>query len=166
MNIEDFREYCMSFKGVHEKMPFPNVADKYSRDVICFYVADKWFCFVNIELFDFCCIKCDPDESGELQTSYIGIKPGWHMNKKYWISVYFNQDVPDGKIKELVSYLMVRRPPRSTPYPPLFPYTTLFRSGRRPEGLPGLKYTTRAQAQRELDEYAHKHGLATMPDND
>ena len=39
-------------------------------------------------------------------------------------------------------------------------------TGRRPEGLPGLKYTTRAQAQRELDEYAHKHGLATMPDND
>lgn len=28
--------------------------------------------------------------------------PGWHMNKKYWISVYFNQDVPDNKIKELI----------------------------------------------------------------
>lgn len=25
------------------------------------------------------------------------------MNKKYWISVYFNQDVPDEKITELVS---------------------------------------------------------------
>lgn len=24
------------------------------------------------------------------------------MNKKYWISVYFNQDVSDAKIKELV----------------------------------------------------------------
>lgn len=24
---------------------------------------------------------------------------------------------------------MIRRPPRSTPYPTLFPYTTLFRSG-------------------------------------
>lgn len=23
MNIEEFREYCLSFKGVHEKMPFP-----------------------------------------------------------------------------------------------------------------------------------------------
>ena len=23
-----------------------------------------------------------------------GIRPGWHMNKKYWISVYFEQDVP------------------------------------------------------------------------
>nr|MBP9482503.1 MmcQ/YjbR family DNA-binding protein [Parabacteroides sp.] len=85
------------------KMPFPNVPDKYSRDVLCFYVADKWFCFVNIEIFDFCCIKCNPDESGELQTEYTGIRPGWHMNKKYWISVYFNQDVPDEKIKELVS---------------------------------------------------------------
>ena len=84
-------------------MPFPNVPDKYSRDVLCFYVADKWFCFVNIEIFDFCCIKCNPDESGELQTEYAGIRPGWHMNKKYWISVYFNQDVPDEKIKELVS---------------------------------------------------------------
>lgn len=31
-----------------------------------------------------------------------GIKPGWHMNKKHWISVYFNQDVPDKEIKELV----------------------------------------------------------------
>ena len=47
MNIEEFREYCLSFEGVHEKMPFPNVPDKYSRDVLCFYVADKWFCFVN-----------------------------------------------------------------------------------------------------------------------
>ena len=25
------------------------------------------------------------------------------MNKKYWISVYFNQDVSDDKFKELVS---------------------------------------------------------------
>ena len=25
------------------------------------------------------------------------------MNKKYWNSVYFNQDVPDDKIRELVA---------------------------------------------------------------
>src|SRR5210317_2153496 len=29
-------------------------------------------------------------------------------------------------------FLMIRRPPRSTPYPTLFPYTTLFRSLGRP----------------------------------
>lgn len=47
MNVEEFREYCLSLPGVSEKMPFPNVADRYSRDVLCFYVGDKWFCFVK-----------------------------------------------------------------------------------------------------------------------
>ena len=94
MHVEEFREYCLSLPGVSEKMPFPNVADRYSRDVLCFYVGDKWFCFVNIEVFDFCCIKCRPEESTELRARYEGVKPGWHMNKKYWNSVYFNQDVP------------------------------------------------------------------------
>lgn len=50
MNIEEFRNYCLSLEGVREKMPFTGVKDKYSRDVLCFYVADKWFCFVNIEV--------------------------------------------------------------------------------------------------------------------
>ena len=87
MNVEEFREYCLSLPGVSEKMPFPNVADRYSRDVICLYVCDKWFCFVNIEVFDFCCIKCRPEESTELRARYEGVKLGWHMNKKYWNSV-------------------------------------------------------------------------------
>ena len=103
MNVEEFREYCLSFKGEQEKMPFLDVADQYSRDVLCFYVGSKWFCFVNIEVFDFCCLKCEPERNLELQETYQGIKPGWHMNKKYWNSVYFNQDVPDDKIRELVA---------------------------------------------------------------
>lgn len=102
MNIEEFRTYCLSFKGVREKMPFPNVPDKYSRDVLCFYIGSKWFCYCNIEVFDFCCLKCEPDKNLELQATYLGIRPGWHMNKRHWISVYFNQDVPDETIKELV----------------------------------------------------------------
>ena len=46
-------------------------------------------------------VKCEPDMVGLLTQTY-GFLPGYHMNKKYWISVYFNQDVPDEKIKELV----------------------------------------------------------------
>jgi len=110
MNVEAFREYCLSLPGVYEKMPFLRGADRYSRDVLCFYVGSKWFCYVNIEVFDFCCIKCLPEETLELQARYGAIRPGWHMNKKYWISVYFNQDVSDEKIKALVrrSYEIVR----------------------------------------------------------
>ena len=72
-------------------------------------MGDKWVCFVIIEGFDFCCIKCRPEESTELRARYEGVKLGWHMNKKYWNSVYFNQDVPDSIIRELVarSYRLV-----------------------------------------------------------
>lgn len=102
MNIEDFRAYCLSFKGVSEKMPFGKATSEYDRNLLVFCVLEKWFCFVNIDVFDFCNVKCDPELIGELQERYEGIRPGYHMNKKYWISVSFNRDVPDSKIKELV----------------------------------------------------------------
>src|SRR3712207_7267435 len=44
---------------------------------------------------------------------------------------------------------MIRRPPRST----LFPYTTLFRSGRR--GRPSLKATQRRPAASATEEPGH-----------
>ncbi len=101
-NIEDFRTYCLSFKGVREKMPFKKAASEYDRNLLVFYVADKWFCFVNIDVFDFCNIKCRTEQIEDLQERYEGIKPGYHMNKKHWISVYFGKDVPDKTIQELV----------------------------------------------------------------
>ena len=102
MNIEDFRAYCLSLKGVTEKMPFSKAASEYDRNLLVFSVLDKWFCFVNVDVFDFCDLKCDPERIVELQEHYQGIRPGYHMNKKHWISVCFNQDVPDSKIRELV----------------------------------------------------------------
>ncbi len=102
MNIEEFRTYCLSFKGVHDKMPFEKAASEYDRNLLVFYVLDKWFCFVNIDVFDFCTIKCDAEQIEELQDRYEGVKPGYHMNKKHWISVYFDKDVPDKTIKGFV----------------------------------------------------------------
>lgn len=102
MNIEDFRNYCLSFKGAGDKMPFEKAASEYDRNLLVFSVAGKWFCFVNVDVFDFCNIKCDPEQSEDLQERYEGIQPGYHMNKKHWISVYFDKDVPDKTIEELV----------------------------------------------------------------
>lgn len=102
MNIEDFRNYCLSFKGVTDKMPFGKATSEYDRNFLVFYVGSKWFCFVNIDVFDFCNVKCPPDYIESLQFLYEGIKPGYHMDKKHWISVYFHEDVPEKTIKNLV----------------------------------------------------------------
>ncbi|GGF22746.1 MmcQ/YjbR family DNA-binding protein [Flavobacterium limi] len=109
MNIESFREYCLSLKGAKEKLPFKKATSEYDSNLLVFTVMDKWYGFVNVDTFDFCDLKCDPEDSLELQEKYSGITPGYHMNKKHWISVYFNKDVPNAKIKELVkkSYNLV-----------------------------------------------------------
>lgn len=115
MNIEEFRNYCLSFKGVREKMPFPHVPDKYSREILCFYVCDKWFCFVNIEVFDFCCIKCSPSESEELQDNYAGVKPGLAHEQKTLDQCLFQsrhyRPANQGTCKEIL------RTCRKNPYP-------------------------------------------------
>ena len=110
MNIEDFRTYCLSFKGAYEKMPFEKAASAYDRNLLVFCVAEKWFCFVNVETFDFCNIKCAPDilnvKCDPVFASYLrqqpGFSPAYHMNKKHWISVHFDKDVPDRTIEDLV----------------------------------------------------------------
>lgn len=94
-NIEDFRNFCLSFKGVTEKTPF-------DLTTLVFYVRNKMFCLVDMEAFDYCNLKCEPEEALELRAQYEGIKPGYHMNKKHWNSVYFHSDVPENKIREMV----------------------------------------------------------------
>jgi len=109
MNAESLRDYCLSLKGVTDKMAFTNATTEYDRNLLAFYVKDKWFCFFNVDEFDFCTIKCDPEESKILQEKYEEITPGYHMNKKHWISVHFNKNVPDKVIKGLLkkSYQLV-----------------------------------------------------------
>lgn len=101
MNVQEFRDYCMSLKGTTEKKPWTK-QPQYENQLV-FSVGEKWYCFVDIEKFEFCDLKCDPEKSAELQERYDGIAPGWHMNKKHWISVRFNSDVPDDVIKQLVT---------------------------------------------------------------
>lgn len=87
---------------MEETMPFMRVKDERSQHTICLCVGGKWFCFYNPLLPDFCCLKCAPDKISALQNQYEGITPGWHMNKKHWISVYFHSDVPDSLFCDLL----------------------------------------------------------------
>ena len=102
MNIEEFRSFCLSLPGVCEKMPFDKAASDYDRNLMVFTVGEKWFCLVNIEVFDFCTLKLDPERARELQNAQPGIRPGWHMNKRHWISADLNGDVPDSMIRDLL----------------------------------------------------------------
>ena len=102
MDIEELRNYCLSFAGVHDDFPFVKSTSDYDRDILVFYILDKWFCFVNAVARDFCNVRCESERIPELLESYEGIGPGWHMNKKHWISVRFDSDVSESLLRELV----------------------------------------------------------------
>ena len=59
MNIEDYREYCLSVKGATECMPF----DKHT---LVFKVMDKMFSFATLRPKNgrfWADMKCNPDKS-------------------------------------------------------------------------------------------------------
>ncbi len=85
MNIEYLRTYCLNKKSVTEHFPFDN-------DTLVFKVCDKMFALVSLKEWDagngFLNLKCEPDYAQELRARYNSIKPGYHMHKKLWNSVY------------------------------------------------------------------------------
>jgi predicted DNA-binding protein (MmcQ/YjbR family) len=54
-------------------------------------------------------LKCEPDLALLLQAEYPTITPGYHMNKKHWISIAAGSAITRDLISELVSnaYLLV-----------------------------------------------------------
>jgi predicted DNA-binding protein (MmcQ/YjbR family) len=60
-------------------------------------------------------VKCDPEESLALQAEYPQITPGYHLNKRHWITIVLDGGVPDDLVEQLVaaSHALVRpRTPR------------------------------------------------------
>lgn len=97
MNIEDFRDYCLSKKGVTESFPFDS-------STLVFKIGGKMFTLSNIELFETVNLKCDPERCVDLRETYNGVKPGWHMNKTHWNTVTADSDVPNQLFLELIDH--------------------------------------------------------------
>lgn len=95
MNIEELREYCLSLKGATEDFPF-------DETTLVFKVGGKMFCLTDLEGNLAISVKNDPGKNIELREEYSAVKPGYHMNKKYWNTIDLNGTIPDDMIKNLI----------------------------------------------------------------
>ncbi|MBP9924411.1 MAG: MmcQ/YjbR family DNA-binding protein [Cyclobacteriaceae bacterium] len=102
MNIEAFRSYCLSKKGVTEEFPF-------DADTLVFKVMGKMFALTDLDSFESVNLKCDPEKAVQLREEFSSVLPGYHMNKKHWNTVLMDSDVTDRLVKEWIddSYLLV-----------------------------------------------------------
>jgi predicted DNA-binding protein (MmcQ/YjbR family) len=99
MHIEFFRQYCIQRPGVEETLPF-------GPDTLVYKVMGKAFALTGLDDEAFKVnLKCDPERAIELRDTYAGlILPGWHMNKKHWNTVYFEEGLPEKLLLELIDH--------------------------------------------------------------
>ena len=98
MNLEKFREYCLSMHRVGEDFPFDDTT-------IVFRVGGKIFALTDLESLPFRFnLKCNPDRAVELREQYECVKPGWHMNKKHWNTIEPDGRQPDSFYFELIRH--------------------------------------------------------------
>lgn len=107
MNIEQLRNYCLNKKETTEDFPF-------DEDTLVFKVLGKLFALISLKRWEqgeaAINLKCDPSYAEELRAEHNSIRPGFHMNKKHWNTLYIHEGELEPKfIFELIdhSYDMV-----------------------------------------------------------
>ena len=109
MNIEDYREYCLSLgEDVEEKLPF--TAFRYASGVLVFYVHGHMFSFFDCDSYSVITLKCQPGRIEELKAKYDCIGNPFNLSAKYWIGINPNT-VSDDLLRELTknSYEIVKK---------------------------------------------------------
>jgi predicted DNA-binding protein (MmcQ/YjbR family) len=109
VNLEQFREYCLSKSHATEDTPF-------GPEVLVFKVGGKMFALAALdEVPTRVNLKCDPDLALELRDRYEQVTPGYHMNKRHWNTVEIEEGVPDAELRKMIDHsydLVVKGLPR------------------------------------------------------
>jgi predicted DNA-binding protein (MmcQ/YjbR family) len=94
--------------GAEETFPF-------APGVSVFKVAGKVFALSRLAAEPLeVSVKCDPPLADDLRASYDAIRPGYHLNKRHWITVTLGGDAGDALVRDLIedSHDLVRPRPR------------------------------------------------------
>jgi predicted DNA-binding protein (MmcQ/YjbR family) len=99
MNPHTLLEYCLSLPQAIETFPF-------DRETSVFKTSgnNKIFALCNLGHDPLSIsLKCDPEDSLALRDEFAEITPGYHLNKKHWITVLIGGAVDDDLVRQLIS---------------------------------------------------------------
>lgn len=104
MDIEAYRDHCLSKRGVTESTPFPRLPE-----VLVFKVMGKMFTATDMTTFNSISVKCHPDRVAELREKYAAVQPPSYLSHKHWNRVIIDGSIPDQEIFEWIdtSYQLV-----------------------------------------------------------
>lgn len=78
--------------------------------VLIYKVMDKMFAILEIRRVQAVILKCDPNRVEILRQQYAGVGHRSHLDRRYWICINLDSDVPAKEIERLAthSYELVR----------------------------------------------------------
>jgi predicted DNA-binding protein (MmcQ/YjbR family) len=100
----EMKSWCLGMTGAEETFPF-------TPGTSVFKVGGKIFAISSLEAEPLeVSVKCDPELSETLRASYESIVPGYHLNKRHWITITLNTEVEDDQVRKLIedSYDLVK----------------------------------------------------------
>lgn len=103
MKQEKLKKYLSTLKGAEGSHPF-------GPDPLVFKVMNKMFAYVSVkEGMPVVTVKCVPFDGEILVEQFEAISPGYHMNKKHWITILLTDEIADDMLIDLVdkSYELV-----------------------------------------------------------
>ena len=104
MHKENLEKYLAKYRGAESSFPF-------GPEAMVFKVMGKMFALVSQnEKVPRVTLKCKPADAEILTSQFTSIVPGYYMNKKHWITIYLNGEIPDEMIFDLAdgSYDLVK----------------------------------------------------------
>jgi len=103
MKKEKIEEYLLSFKGSEGSYPF-------GPEALVFKVIGKMFALVSqLDAMPRVTLKCLPEDGAMLVGQYDSVVPGYHMNKKHWITVSLSGELSEEMLCDLAdeSYSLI-----------------------------------------------------------
>lgn len=100
---------CLGLMGAVEEFPF-------SAGTSVFKVGGKIFALAALDERPLkVSLKCEPELAAQLRADYEAIVPGYHLNKKHWLTITLGGDAEDALVAGLIedSYALVAPKRRS-----------------------------------------------------
>ena len=111
----DLGQRTAALKAALDAMPgavgAPMAAARGAVPIVLIYkIMGKMFAILSVRNTENVILKCDPHLAEVLRARYAGVGHRSHLDRRFWISVDLDADVPAGEVLDLVahSYEQVR----------------------------------------------------------
>ncbi|MFO7170834.1 MAG: MmcQ/YjbR family DNA-binding protein [Chloroflexota bacterium] len=105
MTLDELRALLMGRPGASEDFPF-------GPEPLVAKVGGRMFALVSFRRPPLqISLKCDPYHAQLLRDTYPAVRPGYHLNKRHWITVTLDGSLPEELLRSLIdeSYALVVR---------------------------------------------------------